>query len=133
VKLTREHVGAWVDGYERAWRTAGTESLRELFAANAVYRMSPYEEPKIGLAAIEEMWEAERQGPDEVFQMTSEAVAVEGNTAVVRVEVLYGEPYNQEFRDLWVIAFDPDGRCASFEEWPFYPGQPYAPQSSESS
>ena len=127
MELTREHVRAWVDGYERAWRTAGTEQLRELFAGNAVYRMSPYEEPKTGLAAIEDLWEAEREGPDEVFQMTSETVAVEGSTAVVKVEVHYGEPVKREFRDLWLIEFDGDGRCASFEEWPFYPGRPYSP------
>jgi hypothetical protein len=130
VELTRERVGAWVAGYERAWRTAGTAGLGELFGENAVYRMSPYEEPRTGLAAIEEMWEAEREGPDESFRMTSEVIAVDGSTAVVRVEVLYGNPVNQEFRDLWLIEFDRDGRCASFEEWPFFPGQPYSPGSA---
>ena len=28
------------------------------------------------------------------------------------------------WRDLWVLEFDGDGRCASFEEWPFAPEQP---------
>jgi len=28
------------------------------------------------------------------------------------------------WRDLWVLRFAADGRCSSFEEWPFAPGQP---------
>jgi hypothetical protein len=70
------------------------------------------------------MWEAERDGPDEVFRMTSDVVAAGGDTAVVRVEVGYGDPVGQEFRDLWIVRFAGDGRCASFEEWPFWPEQP---------
>ncbi len=70
------------------------------------------------------MWEAEREGPDEVFRMTSEVVAADGDTAVVRVEVGYGDPVRQEYRDLWIVRFAGDGRCASFEEWPFWPEQP---------
>ena len=32
--------------------------------------------------------------------MTSDVVAADGDTAVVRVEVGYGDPVHQEFRDL---------------------------------
>ena len=63
------------------------------------------------------MWETEREGPDEVFQMTREIVAVEGDTAVARLEVRYGDPVDQEYRDLWIMRFAEDGRCRSFEEW----------------
>jgi ketosteroid isomerase-like protein len=70
------------------------------------------------------MWEAERDGPDEMFRIQREVVAADGDVAVVRVEVRYGEPVRQEYRDLWIIRFAPDGRCSSFEEWPFWPEQP---------
>jgi hypothetical protein len=40
------------------------------------------------------------------------------------VEVSYGDPVRQEYRDLWIVGFAGDGRCASFEEWPFWPEQP---------
>jgi len=69
------------------------------------------------------MWEAERQGPDEVFRMASEVITVDGDTAVARVEVWYGHPVREEYRDLWVMRFASDGRCAWFEEWPFWPEQ----------
>lgn len=122
--MGRDGVAAWVAAYERAWRSAGTGALAGLFTPDATYRQGPYDEPVTGLPAIARMWEAERAGPTEVFHMTSEVVAVDGDTAVVRVEVWYGDPVQQEFRDLWVIRFAADGRCAAFEEWPFAPDSP---------
>ncbi len=119
----RRGVALWVSGYEHAWRRAGTDSLDGLFTPDATYSQGPYEEPAVGLPAIARMWEAEREGPDEVFSMTSGIVAVEDDTAVVRVEVKYGKPIRQEYRDLWIIKFASDGRCQSFEEWPFWPEQ----------
>jgi ketosteroid isomerase-like protein len=119
--MTSEQVTAWIAAYERAWRTAGTDGLGELFTADATYRQGPYHEPVAGLEAIARMWEAERHGPDEVFRMTSDLVAVDGATAVARLEVHYGDPIWQQWRDLWVMRFADDGRCAWFEEWPIAP------------
>ena len=83
-----------------------------------------------GLAAIAELWERERAGHDEEFEMRHEVVAAEGGTAVVRVEVEYGT--GAEYRDLWIVRFAADGRCSHFEEWPFWPGQPIADERGES-
>ena len=123
-------MASWVAAYERAWRTPGTDTLAQIFTPDATYRQGPYEEPVRGLPAIARMWEEERQGPDEVFSMTSDIVAVDGATAVIRVEVGYGDPVRQEYRDLWVMRFAGDGRCASFEEWPFWPERPDAADAS---
>ena len=120
-EVTRQQAADWVAAYERAWRTPGTEALAGLFTPDATYQQAPYAEPVTGLAAIGRMWEDEREGPDEVFAMTSEVLAADGDTAVVRAEVRYGEPVGQEWRDLWVMRFAGDGRCAAFEEWPFAP------------
>jgi len=116
---SRADIDAFLSAYERAWRTPGTATLAGLFAEDARYRMSPYEEPTEGLEAIAALWEEEREGPDEVFEMRYEIVAVEGDTGVVRAEVDYAR--GTEYRDLWVISLDPDGRCRDFEEWPFWP------------
>jgi ketosteroid isomerase-like protein len=123
--IDRTAFQAWIDGYERAWRSPGTGGLGELFTEDARYLHSPYAEPVAGLGAIARIWEAERDGPDEVFTMAAEIVAVEGDTGVARVVVRYGEPVDQEYTDLWVVTFAADGRCSSFEEWPFWPGQPW--------
>ena len=121
--MNREQVSDWVAAYERAWRAPGTGALAGIFTQDATYRQSPYEEPITGLPAIAAMWDAERDGPDEVFHMTSDVIAADGDTAVVRVEVRYGDPVHQQYRDLWVLRFADDARCDWFEEWPFWPGQ----------
>jgi uncharacterized protein (TIGR02246 family) len=125
----REQVADWIDRYERAWRAAGTDGLRDLFTDDATYLQGPYEQPRSGLAEIAEMWDEEREGPDEVFTMRSEVIAVDGDTGVARVEVRYGEPVRREYRDLWVMRFAEDGRCSHFEEWPFWPEQRIASTS----
>lgn len=124
---SRAEIEAWVAAYERAWRSPGAAALRDLFAEDATYRMSPYAEPARGLADIAALWEREREGPDEAFEMRHEIVAVDGDTAAVRVEVEYGEPRPAEYRDLWIVRLGADGRCREFEEWPFWPGQPIDP------
>ena len=129
--LSRSAVEAWVEGYERAWRTAGTGPLEKLFAPEATYRMSPYEAPARGLGEIGSLWERERLSAEERFEMSHEVVAVEGNVAVVRVEVRYGPPQNLEYRDLWIVRIGEDGLCREFEEWPFWPGQAIVAERGE--
>ena len=122
----RAAVGQWLAGYEAAWRAPGTGDLALLFTGDATYLQSPYEQPVAGLDAIRRMWEAEREGPDEVFTLVTDILAVDGPTAVVRAEVRYGDPPGQEYRDLWVMRFADDGRCTWFEEWPYWPGRSYS-------
>ena len=104
-EVTAHQLLDWVDGYERAWRTAGTDGLRDLFTDDAEYLVSPYDAPVVGLAAISRLWDEERTGPDEVFTMTAEVVACQGPIGVARVQVRYGDPLVQEYLDLWVVRF----------------------------
>ena len=120
----RSTVSRWLAGYEAAWRAPGTEGLAGLFTGDATYLQSPYEQPVAGRDAIKRMWEEEREGPDEVFTLATDILAVDGPTAVVRAEVCYGDPPRQEYRDLWVIRLAEDGRCTWFEEWPYWPERP---------
>jgi ketosteroid isomerase-like protein len=119
--VDRAQLQSWIGEYEKAWRSKGTDGLGRLFAEHASYSTAPYEPPHTGLEAIAEMWEAERLGPDEDFELESEIVAVEGDTGVARILVRYGPPREQEYRDLWVMRLGLDGLCTHFEEWPFWP------------
>ena len=107
-----------MEAYERAWRTPGTEPLREVFTEDASYRTAPYLEPYRGLPAIEAMWEREREGPGEPFTMEWEIVAVDSDTGVVRTEVRYERP-RRDFRNIWIVRLGADGRCTEFEVWFF--------------
>ena len=112
----------WVAAYERAWRDGDVAGVGRLFTDDARYRTSPYAEPKVGHAEIEAFW-LDDEGRS--FSVTAEPVAVEGLDAVVRVEVQYRDPVAQEYRDLWVMRFAPDGRVEDFEEWVYWPGRPF--------
>jgi ketosteroid isomerase-like protein len=127
----RESVQRWVDGYVTAWRTAGTDGLTALFTDDATYLHSPYAEPVVGLARIRAMWDDGRDGPDEVFTINTDIVAVDGDAAVVRALVRYGDPVRQEYSDLWVLQLDERTQCTRFEEWPLWPGLPWSARQAD--
>lgn len=119
---------AWVERYERAWRAGEVTAVADLFTADARYRHSPYEADKVGHDAIRAMWREDEGRP---FQMVAEPVAVQDRTAVVRVQVDYHPPRQQQYRDLWVMRFAADGRVADFEEWAYWPGASYTAGSDD--
>lgn len=121
-------VMAWVGRYERAWRAGDVTAVADLFTADARYRRSPYEPDEIGHDALRAMW---REDEGRSFEMTAEPVAVQGRTAVVRLEVDYLLPTRQQYRDLWVLRFAADGRVADFEEWAYWPGASYTAESDD--
>jgi hypothetical protein len=120
--MDRDQVMRWVDGYVAAWRDGDVDAIERLFTEDARYRKSPYEESEVGHAAIKAFW---LDDAGEVFTAVAEPVAVEGRQAVVRLEVGYGDPVDQEYRDLWVLEFGDDGRVRDFEEWAYWPDKPY--------
>jgi len=118
--MDREGVMRWVADYERAWRAGDVPGVARLFTEDARYRISPYAEPKVGHADIQAYW-LDDEG--RTFEVVAEPVAVEGRDAVVRLEVRYLDPVAQEYRDLWLLRFAPDGRVEDFEEWVYWPGR----------
>jgi ketosteroid isomerase-like protein len=120
--VDRDDVTRWVSAYERAWRDEDAAAVVGLFSEDAAYRASPYEPPAVGHDAIKAFW---LDDAGRTFTMDAQVVAVEGVVAVVRLEVRYETPRPQEYRDLWVLRFAPDGRVADFEEWAYWPGKPY--------
>ena len=115
-------VRAWLDAYVRWWRASDPAGVPELFTSDARYLRSPYAEPLVGHEALAEFWVADR---DASFSADVEVVAVDGRTAVARLQVDYERPRPQQYRDLWVLRFAADGRVEHFEEWAYFPGQPW--------
>lgn len=121
--MSHSDVKAWIDGYVKAWRTHGTAKLADLFTTDVRYRVSPWRRPINGLKDLEIFWEKARQSPSETFELQSTVIAVDGPTAVARLEVTYSGASPARWRDIWVMTFDATGKCRSFEEWPFSPDQ----------
>lgn len=127
--MDRDGVMRWVEGYERAWRANDLAGVEELFTEDAKYRASPYEESLVGHAAIKEFWPEDEDG--EVFTVAASPVAIDGQNAVVRVQVRYGDPLRQAYRDLWVLHFAVDGRVDDYEEWAYWPNKPYSADDTD--
>lgn len=119
--MERASVLRWVAAYERAWHADDPAAVDTLFTEAARYLRSPYEPALEGHTAIRGFW-----SDPTPFTMTAEPIAIEGNDAVVRVEVHYGGDEPQEYRDLWVLRFAADGRVEHFEEWAYWPGRPFS-------
>ena len=113
--------------YERAWRDGDRNAVGALFTEDAAYRPSPYEPSEVGHDAIKAFW---LDDAGRTFSMDARVVAVDGDVAVVRVDVLYATPTEHEYRDMWLLRFAPDGRVADFEEWAYWPGKPYSASKS---
>jgi hypothetical protein len=96
-------INNWVKRYVDAWRSPAG--------------------PLSGLEELAAFWENSRSGPDEKFELQYEIIAVEGRTAVVMITVSYEQDEPDRWRDLWVLRFDEQDLCCSFEEWPFSPDQ----------
>ena len=119
--MDRAALTRWIELYVELWRTAGTDRLSELFTDDATYSAGPFEPTRRGLAAIAELWDGERESPDEAFRITTEIVAVDGDTGIARIEVWYDDPPPRHYKDLWIVHLDASGRCTHFEEWPTWP------------
>jgi hypothetical protein len=120
--MDRDQVMEWVDGYIRGWHAEDPTAVPRLFTEDVQYRVSPYAEPIVGHAGLQDFW---LDDAGRIFTARAEPVAVEGRRAVVRVEVGYGDPVEQEYRDLWLLNFAEDGRVEDFEEWAYWPEKPY--------
>jgi ketosteroid isomerase-like protein len=126
--MDRQAAQRWLDRYVDAWRTMDRESIGELFTDDAEYRARPVstnrashpaDEPVVGREAIVEDW---LEDPDEPgsWEARYEPFAVDGDRAVAIGFSSYFEREGQPahvYDNVFVMEFDPDGRCRSFTEW----------------
>jgi SnoaL-like domain len=110
--MTRDQIQDWLDAYVAAWRSY--EGIAELFSDDAEYRYHPYDEPLRGRDAIVASWLGEREDPDS-WEARYEPLLVDGDRAVATGETRYAE--GRTFSNIFVLAFDEDGRCREFTEW----------------
>jgi uncharacterized protein (TIGR02246 family) len=114
-----EEVQAWIDAYVRAWESNDATQVGELFAADARYYTHPFRDPWEGRDTIVRNW-TEHADPPGSWRSDYRAIAVHGDTGVVRGHTVYlGEDgtIEQEYANIFVIAFDGEGRATEFTEF----------------
>jgi hypothetical protein len=119
--MDRAAVVDWLNAYVRAWETYAPDAIGELFSEDATYSYHPYDEPVVGRDAIVASWLKDTDAPG-TFEAKYEPIAIEGDVAVVNGRSRYFKDSSRaeqtkEWDNIFVIQFDPDGRCRSFREW----------------
>jgi ribonuclease HI len=108
-------IEAWLDGYRRAWTSNDPDDIRALFSDDAVYRPSPFAPAVTGREAIVTDWLERRDEPG-TWSFESEALCSSPTLAILSCRIGYRVP-DTEYRTIWLVRFDPDGRAREFSEW----------------
>ncbi len=117
--MDQETFKTWLDAYRRAWETRDAEAAADLFAEDATYRLSPFEEPMRGRSAIFEYWSNVTRSQEQV-RFGSEILAVNEGIGVARWWASFiriPSRTHVELDGIFVVALDKDGRAKVFREW----------------
>lgn len=117
--LTLERFTAWMTEYGRASAENDPQTSANLFAPDARYYESPFDEPMVGRQAIYEYWNRGAQNLKDK-ESTFEILAVDGDTGIARWRSSFTviESGKRLALDcLFVAEFDEEGLCRTFREW----------------
>lgn len=117
--LTKEHVRDWMETYGRAGAENDPRASASLFARDAAYYETPFDEPMVGRDAIYAYWNLGAQNLCDK-EATFEILAVNGNLGVVRWQSQFtfvASGQRLALDCLFVVEFNADGLCRTFREW----------------
>jgi hypothetical protein len=117
-QLSLEQVQRWLDGYITAWSSYEPDTIAALFTRDVRYEPEPYH-TLIGRDAVVAAWLSD-QDPAGSWDAFYEPVAIDGWLAVATgISRYYGADGEEQaiFHNLFLLEFDPDGRCRHYREW----------------
>ena len=109
----------WLGAYKRAWEERDPGAAAELFAADATYHETPFDEPYRGRDGVFEYWSgATRMQGDVRFTYEILAATENGGVAHWRASFVRLPANSRVVLDgIFVVELDADGRCTEFREW----------------
>lgn len=117
--LEEELFRVWMETYGKASAENDLQASANLFAHDALYYESPFEEPLIGRDNIYEYWnKGSRNLKDKAS--TDEILAMKDQTGIARWQSQFTDIESGKSLALdcvFVVEFDEDGLCKSFREW----------------
>ena len=115
---------AWVDAWSRAWPAADPEPLRAVYADDAVFRSSPFREPRLGREGALDYARSAFADQDDFTGCSFGEPVVAGDRAAVEYwAVLVESGREVTIAGVSLLRFGPDGLVRSQQDyWALEPG-----------
>jgi hypothetical protein len=117
--MDREIFNNWLTAYGQAWIARDPQAATSLFADDATYQVTPFDEPFRGRAAIYDYWLGVTKTEDNI-RFDYEILAVTPQHGVARwwASFVRVPPRLETKLDgIFLISLDSEGRCHSLREW----------------
>jgi ketosteroid isomerase-like protein len=117
--MDREIFEAWLGAYGLAWERGDPQAAAGLFAEDASYHETPFDEPMRGRAQIAEYWSEVPRSQDDIrFSYEILATSEREGVAHWNADFLRLPARTPVTLDGILLArLDADGRCTEFREW----------------
>ena len=108
----------WLERYFAAWRSNDRAEVEALFSEDAVYYVSPFQEPRRGRDEIVDVWISGGVQPE--LRLEHRPLAFSGATGVAHWAASFVTEdggARVDLDGLILLEFDQDGRCRDHREW----------------
>lgn len=108
----------WLEGYKRAWEQMDADAAVELFAEDATYQETPFDEPMRGRDAIRSYWSDVPLAQKEIA-FGYEVLSVAGDQGIARWWCDFRRiPTDSKVKldGIFVVHFS-NGKAIAFREW----------------
>jgi len=117
--LAIDRFSKWMEIYGKASKDNDPKASAELFAQDAIYYETPFDEPMVGREAIYQYWlKGAQRLKDKVS--TFEIITVKDNLGIARWQSQFTviESGKRLALDcLFLVEFDENEKCSVFREW----------------
>jgi hypothetical protein len=110
----------WLNRYGSAWQNGDPEAVIQLFAPEAAYYETPFEQPMTGREAIRQYWTDGAQNSQRDVQFAATPIAINERTGFAHWRATFRRVGSGAFVELDGILsarFDGTQRCLEFREW----------------
>jgi len=118
--LNPESLRAWLEGYRLAWEERDAEAVIRLFAEDATYQETPFNQPMRGREAIRQYWSRAVVTYQEEIRFGFEILSVNATTGIAHwwaSFVRISSKTRVNLDGVFLLTFDAAGLCREVGEW----------------